>query len=136
MNKIVNISNASFIALHSLAYVASCKKVIIIQKISETIKIAESHVAKLIQTHLKFGYLKSTRGPKGRLVLIKSPINISLLEIFELIEGSLQIDNCPTQCKMCSFKTCIFGGLPQKMSLEFQKYMQNKALEQFINENK
>ena len=136
MSKIINISSASFIALHSLAYIANCDQITNIKTISQTINMAESHVAKIIQLLVKYGYLKSTRGPKGGLVLIKTPSSITLLEIFELIEGEIQIDNCPTQCIKCPFKTCIFGGLPQKMSMEFLNYMQNKTLQQFIKENK
>jgi Rrf2 family transcriptional regulator, nitric oxide-sensitive transcriptional repressor len=136
MSKVLNISSASYIALHSIADIASCKTKINIKTISSFINIAEMHVAKIIPSIVNFGYLKSTRGPKGGLMFSKHTSSVTLLEIFELIEGSIQIDNCPTECKKCPFKTCIFGGLPQKMSLEFQNYMQNKTIEQFINENK
>lgn len=135
MSKVIHISSASYIALHSLAFIASSKNITNIKTISEAINMAESHVAKIIQTFVKFGYLKSTRGPKGGLILSKSPALISLLEIYESIEGEIQLDNCPTECDKCPFKKCIFGGLPQKLSQEFKNYMKNMTLQGFINEN-
>jgi Rrf2 family transcriptional regulator, nitric oxide-sensitive transcriptional repressor len=135
MGKIINISSASFIALHSLAYISSCNKIISIQKISDAINMPESHVAKIVQMLVKFNYLKSSRGPKGGIIQLKSPSAVTLLEIFELVEGSFQTDFCPSDCADCPFKSCIFGGLPLRMSLEFKEYLKNKTLEQFINEN-
>lgn len=136
MGKVINISSASFIALHSLAYISSCEKIINVHKISNAINMPVSHVAKIIQMLVKFNYLKSSRGPNGGIETVKSPSSVTLLEIFELIEGSFQTDFCPSECESCPFKTCIFGGLPGRMSLEFKNYMQNKTLQQFINENK
>jgi Rrf2 family nitric oxide-sensitive transcriptional repressor len=135
MGKVINISSASFIALHSLAYISSSDKIINVHMISKAINMPESHVAKIVQTLVKFNYLKSSRGPNGGIANAKPPSSITLLEIFELIEGSIQTDFCPSECEDCPFKTCIFGGLPSKMSLEFKDYMKNKTLQQFINEN-
>lgn len=135
MSKLINISNASFIALHSVAIVARLKGIVTIKKIAEITAMSENHIAKVIQTLVKNGYLKSVRGPKGGFELGKQTKSIFLIDLFELIEGKIKDDTCPTACAVCSFKTCIFGGLPRKHTNEFREYLARTSLDIFLKAN-
>lgn len=132
MSKLINISNASFIAFHSVAIVASQKGTVTIRQIAEKTTMSENHIAKVIQMLVKNGFLKSIRGPKGGFELGKKPEDIFLIDIFELIEGKIKDETCPTACSVCTFNTCIFGGLPGKHTNEFKDYLAKTSMDTFL----
>jgi len=57
-------------------------------------KIPERYLAKIIQDLRRSGLIRSVRGASGGYVLSKSPPEISLLDIWEGLEGAL----CPVDC--------------------------------------
>jgi len=57
-------------------------------------KIPERYLAKIIQDLRRSGLIRSVRGASGGYVLNESPSKISLLDIWEGLEGTL----CPVDC--------------------------------------
>lgn len=128
MSKIVNISEAASIAIHSHAIMASSKRHINVTQIADMTGFSKNHLSKIMQRLAKGNYLKSVRGPKGGFILNCDSKKISLLEVFELIEGNIEENPCTTHTDQCIFRNCIFGGMTMRLSEEFKNYLQRTTI--------
>jgi len=108
MKNILNISLAANIAVHGLAYMASCEKTSVFSssEISKAIQVSESHLSKVMQRLVRGGILISTRGAKGGFKLNKDPKKLSVLEIIELIDGSFDKNGCLLGKPVCDNNNC------------------------------
>ena len=128
MSKIFNISEAATIAIHSMGVIARSEQLLNAQKIADITGFSKNHTAKVLQQLVKNHFLRSSRGPKGGFLLNRDPEEVSLMEIYQLIEGNIEENNCKMHCDNCPFRSCIFGGLSEKFSREFKKYLTDKKL--------
>ena len=133
MSKIVTLSEAASIALHSMVLIARSPVKINVGQIAEQIGSSRHHVAKVMQRLAKEEFVSSNRGPSGGFVLKKDPSEITLLQIYEAIEGKIVIQNCPGDKELCPFGNCLLGDLSHNMTKEFHDYMINNTLEKYIN---
>lgn len=132
MSKIISISEAASIAIHSMVLVAGSGENLNVTKISERTGASRHHVAKIMQRLVKEGFLNSNRGPSGGFILKLSAESISLLDIYETIEGKLSETKCPLEHPVCPFDKCMMGGIVTKMTQEFKEYMGKQKLSDYI----
>ena len=59
-------------------------------------------LGKILQLLAKQNILSSTKGPHGGFCLNKPPIDISIMEIIEIIDGSDTFDVCVIRTTKCS----------------------------------
>lgn len=129
MGKVLNISEAATIAIHSMALIAKSSNLIGAQEISDITSFPRSHISKILSQLTKNGYLKSIRGPGGGFEIRRSSNQISLMELYKLFDGEIQEStSCRMPCETCPFADCIFGGLATKFSREFHDYLSNNSL--------
>ena len=131
MRSIINISEATLLALHSISLIAKFSK-INTKEIAEKINASENHLAKVLQRLVKFGFISSTRGPSGGFQLTRDSSEISLLEIFEAMEGKISNGQCLIDNTVCPFRECIIGDLNKKFTSEFKDKLANKTLNEFM----
>lgn len=134
MSKIITISEAASIAIHSMVLIAGAKDHLNVTQIAERMGSSRHHVAKILQRLVKEGYLSSNRGPAGGFTLKKPASDVSLMEIFETIEGKLSETSCPLDHPVCPFDKCLMGNIVTKMTREFRKYMEEQKLSDYINQ--
>jgi Rrf2 family protein len=132
MSKIVSLSEAASIALHGIILIAREKEGMNVVKIAEATNTSRHHVAKVMQRLVKSGYLVSHRGPRGGFELKKKPEDITFLEIYETIEGTIEINTCPMDKPVCPFDKCILNNVTSKMSKEFREYLRNQTINEYI----
>jgi len=82
-------------------------EVLHLKEIANITGASENHLSKVFQRLSKHGFVKSIWGPKGGYYLAKPPDEITLLDIFETIEGKLEIKGCPFERVKCPFSSCI-----------------------------
>ncbi len=123
MSRLVHISEAASLAIHSLALIASSKVRLNAKSIAKILHVSQNHLAKILQVLAKNEYLESNRGPGGGFILKKNAAEVSMLEVYQLIEGNVDCQFCDTSENQCPFITCIFGGKPDKLTLEFVEYL-------------
>jgi len=130
---IVNLSEASLLALHSMVLLAQDESApLTIKQMAEKTTSSEAHLSKVMQRLAKINLVDSIRGPNGGFYL-KHPINtITLLDIYEAIEGRLEEGSCFGKAGQCPFKKCIFGGLIDKIRHEFRQYLASKTLKDLV----
>ncbi len=125
-------SDAASIAIHSMVLIARAGDGINAVKIAEISGFSKNHISKVLQRLVKNGLLKSVRGPMGGFTLKLDPANITLLEIYEGIEGSLDLTECPMAHDICGFDNCIMGTVVNKMTIEFRKFLKEQSLKSYL----
>lgn len=135
MSKIINLSEAASLALHSMVLVAKSKEQLNATQIAEITGSSRNHLAKIMQQLVKKDFLISNRGPTGGFSLKKEPKDITILEIYESVEGKLEISPCPLNHQVCAFDKCLMGNLVKKVTEEFIEYFKNQTLQDFVTGN-
>jgi len=128
VSRLVHISEAASLAIHSLALIASSNVRLNAKQIADILQVSQNHLAKILQVLAKNEYLKSNRGPGGGFVLKRNASDVSMLEIYQLIEGNVECHLCGIADNTCPFITCIFGGKPDKLTNEFVEYLNNTKI--------
>ncbi|MDZ7859213.1 MAG: Rrf2 family transcriptional regulator [Candidatus Krumholzibacteriota bacterium] len=132
MNSLIDISGGAFLALHSLALMAAREpEKINLKTISDRLDVSEAHLAKVMQRLSKAGFVSSYRGPAGGFTLNKPTDEISLLDIYECIEGKVELGDCPLGRGKCIFKRCIFSDSLSRISKEIYNTLRRLKLANF-----
>ena len=132
MAKVVTLSEAASIGLHGMVLVARAKGTINVQMIADETQSSRHHVAKVMQRLVKDDFLVSLRGPNGGFLMKKMPEEITLLDVYESIEGKIEIGSCPLDKPICPFGKCLLDNVAQKMTKEFMDYLSSHTLAQYL----
>jgi Rrf2 family protein len=92
---------------------------------------SKSHIAKVLSMLVRAGLLESERGPQGGFYLARAASSISLLEVYEAVEGRLDVDPCQVPCPFCEAVGCLTGGFAPRFNREFKSYMSARKLSDF-----
>jgi len=84
----------------------------------------------------KEGFISSTRGPSGGFVISRDPSEISFLEIYESIEGKIEVSKCPMSKPVCPFDKCIMDNIYNRMTLEFRDYLKGQMVNDYLGGGK
>ncbi|MCP4603672.1 MAG: Rrf2 family transcriptional regulator [Proteobacteria bacterium] len=124
---IFNISEAANLAIHALTYLANNPEMqpVSTGQVAEVLEASENHLSKVFQRLTKAGLVKSIRGPKGGFFLAWEPESITLLEIYEAIDGKLSEGSCLFGQPVCDRNNCVFGdlvsGIQKQVSSHFSQ---------------
>ena len=134
MSNIINMSEATEIAIYSLVLIAGNgrEKRLSVNSLAKRINASPNHLHKVMQLLSKNGFISSKKGPRGGYVMNRDPSSISLLDIYEAIEGPISETACPLNRVSCPFDRCIYRGLFTKMKKEFKDYFQNTKISSLI----
>ncbi len=135
MGKIVNLTEAASIAFHSMIIIAQQGHhgQINVNHLAEKTGSSKFHISKVMQKLVKDGFLGSNRGPAGGFFLAKAPEEITLLEIYEAVEGKLEVTRCPLNRPTCPFSACIFEGVTVKMTRDFRDFIRDHTLAYYLD---
>ena len=132
MSNLFKISDAASIALHAMVMLADSQSSFLsVHDIAKTLKVSEHHLAKIGQRLVKAELVESHRGPAGGFKLSRSPNKITLLDIFEAIEGPFKFSGCLFGNPVCDRTECIYGGLIESVNREFYDYFNKTTLAKF-----
>ena len=126
---VFKISEAVTLALHTmvlLEYHSNSK--LSTKEIAEIYEVSENHLSKVLQRLTKVGLVKSSRGPKGGVVLARQGGKITLLEIYEAFEGPIQVEQCLLDSYVCKKRSCLFGNLLVDLNKQVKQYLQEKTI--------
>lgn len=137
MTTILNISDAATIALHSMTYI--CKnnnRAVSVREIANYFDVSENHLSKVLQRLTKANLLISSKGPAGGFKLNKKSSDISLLQIYESIEGAFKDNNCLLKKENPQCESCIMGDLIKFTNNKVKTYLKTKKLSAFCKTKK
>jgi Rrf2 family protein len=91
--------------IRSVLYLARqpYKKISFVTEIAEEYKIPRSFLAKILQKLVKAKIIRSYRGVKGGFSLARQAKDISVLDVFEAIEGKMAMNLCLSDKRKCDF---------------------------------
>lgn len=129
MANVFKISEAASLALHATALLAAKPDGrLSVKVIAEKLNVSEAHLSKVLQRLGKAGYVGSSRGPRGGFVLNRKPTEVSLLEVYECIEGPFDRIECLFSVPVCSGEHCIFGGCLETVFDYMKTYLEKTRL--------
>ena len=73
----------------------------LIREISESQKLSQKYVSRLVLALKQGGFIKSIRGARGGYILAKNPNDMNLLEVLEAMEGPISLAKCVLNPKKC-----------------------------------
>lgn len=133
MSSIVRFSEAASIAVHGTILIAKSNNFLNVTKIAELLGGSRHHVAKIMQRLAKDGYIRSMRGPTGGFVMIKKTEKITFLDLYESIEGKVNIEEDPHfEQEIIKTEKSFYKTILPKMTKDFIEYMQKQYLSDYI----
>jgi Rrf2 family protein len=136
MAAILKISDATAIALHTMVHLALVPDGrSTTTEISEIFKISRHHLAKVHQKLRRAGLITSARGAAGGVALAKDPAEISLLDIYELMEGEMDCDPCLFGKEACPRNGCMLENLLPTVARQVHDYFEQTTLKQIAEES-
>ena len=133
MSSVFNISGAASLALHAMSYLAAQDEdgPVAINQIADTFNVSQDHLKKVFQRLSRAGLVSSVRGPRGGVMIKGDPEKITLLDVYEAIEGPLKSDKCLLGHKVCLYKECILSDLATTMNDRAREHFQKTRLSDF-----
>jgi Rrf2 family protein len=99
------LSNTCKYAIRAVIYLAlfsTREKKVGIKEIASELEIPSPFLGKILQQLAKHQILGSTKGPGGGFYLYKPAVDISLMEIIELIDGGETFKTCVIRTSNCN----------------------------------
>jgi Rrf2 family protein len=93
--------------------------------------VSEAHLSKVLQRLTRAGLVRGTRGPRGGYRLTRPAGQISLREVYEAVEGSLEVERCLLGVPVCGRKKCPVAGLFEKLGREMVRVLGKTTLRDF-----
>lgn len=132
----MQVTRAADYAMRAMIYLARQEvgKLSNIKNIAEQEKVPEKFMRKLIHILHKSGYIESERGKYGGVRLLKRPEFITILDVYEAIEGPIAINICLKGPDLCDFQdTCSVCGVWQQAQDAFVKVLKQHTLKEMAD---
>ena len=110
MSSIIHVSEAVSIGLHAAICLGSDPgRNWSAREIVERFSFSEAHLAKVMAGLARAGIVRAERGRHGGARLCRPPGKITLLEIYEAIDGPMTMADCLLAPAGCGSKCCQLG---------------------------
>lgn len=124
MPNVFKLSEAASLALHTSVYLASrAERMVSAKEIASALNVSEAHLAKVLQRLAREGIVRSVRGPRGGFRLARDARTITLLEVYEAVEGPVRAVSCLLGAPVCTGEDCILGGLTEGLNNQVRDYL-------------
>jgi len=130
MEGVLKISEAANLGLHAMVYLANVQegRTVSVSQIAESLGVSRDHLGKVLQRLNKLGLVTSHKGPGGGFALERRKGDITLLQIFEAIDGPLVSCDCLLQTPACRKGSCILGDLLRSMFQQVRQHLASRRL--------
>jgi Rrf2 family protein len=123
-------SEAASIAIHTTLWLAQQPaRLARSTEVCRLFGFSEAHFAKVMQALSRAGLVESVRGPRGGSRLAKPPAGISLLEVYEALDGPFLEDRCLLSPRICTTRCCPLGREITKLNRGLRQTLSGATLE-------
>lgn len=134
MSQVVAISEAAAIAIHAVLLLAlKQEQPLTAGAIAGELQVSENHCVKVMQRLVHTGMVSAVRGPKGGFHLAADPAKLTLLQVYEQIDGPLVDKHCLFKVSKCPAAKCAFGGLTGQINLLVRTFLQDHTIADLVN---
>ena len=139
LEEIVLITRATEYAIRAVLYLAKqpAKEIVLKKDICKTQDITPAFLTKILQPLIKSGIVGSQRGVGGGFYLVKSPDEVSLLDIVTAQEGPVLLNTClekPGTCERDVF--CPTHGAWSKVREDFCNTLSSYTFAELVAKEK
>jgi len=128
MSSVVKISDAASLALHAMVYLAArAAAPSSAGEMAKAFCASKAHLSKVLQWLARAGLVRSVRGPKGGFVLAQPAGEVTLLRVYEAVEGPLEPARCLLGSPACNGQ-CILGDLLESIDMRVRRRLEATAL--------
>ena len=125
----LRISEAASLGMHAMGLLSTRHDGPLSARVAaDRLGVSEAHLSKVLQRLTRLGLLTSTRGPKGGFSLSRNPDSVSLLEVFEAIEGPVEPATCLFGIPLCDGASCVLGKVIVDVNNMLFAYLAEKTL--------
>ncbi len=136
MNSVLKISEAASLALHSMIILARNEyEPVSVKYMAENLCVSANHLSKVMQRLVKSGLVLSIKGNRGGFKLAAGPEDITLLDIYEAIDGKFNPSGCLLGRNTCEPHECILGNLVRSVNKQVEEHFKNTRLSSFLEDS-
>ncbi len=129
MNGTLRFSEAFTLGLHAACYLAGMEGGrASTREIAGHLGVSEAHLAKVMQRLVRAGLLKSARGPGGGFTLRRKGSDITLMDLYETLEGPFSPTTCLLGREACLWNSCVLGGLLRAVNERMESFLRETDL--------
>ncbi len=132
MSDPLKITEATALALHAVAGIASFGETTTTAQIATSLSASPAHLAKVLQRLVHAGLLTATRGPSGGYRLARRPEDIMLSDVYEVMEGSPRRDGCLFAAPVCGNAECIMGKSVKQARQVLWDYLRKTSVRDLV----
>ncbi len=134
MADILRFSDAASLAIHAMVYLGRTPdERQTVGQMAALIRCSEAHLSKVMQRLQHAALVRSTRGPKGGYRLERPAGEITLLNVFEVVEGPLHESDCLLETPVCQAGACVLGDLLSRVNRQVNDYLSQTTLADLSN---
>ena len=125
----MKITRAADFAIRVLTYLASNNNEITSEELANRLDIPLNHLAKIVQTLARKGYLITKKGKNGGIKLGVDPKKINLNDVYETMEGPILLSECIMHKANCRFSGgCKVRKCLNKIRIEMQQILMGTSV--------
>ncbi len=128
----LRISEAAKLGLHATALMARSERRISVRQLAEQLRVSQSHLAKVMQRLVATGIVDSLRGASGGFRLAKPAEGLTLLEVWEALDGEIPDAQCLLEKPVCAPGRCALGELVGFLTREVRGRLGSMTLADFV----
>ena len=138
MSNFLRVSEAASLGMHAMVRLAAeDEHRVAMADIAEEFDVSAAHLAKVLQRLAKAGFVQAVRGPGGGYVLAQPAADITLLDVYEAIEGECDPASCLLAEAVCGGgECCLLGGLIERVNQEVESCMSETTLAELVQAGK
>jgi Rrf2 family protein len=110
---------------------------VLLKDIARRQEISLPYLEHLISPLVAAGIVKSTRGARGGILLLKPPAEIKLSEVLELLEGSIAPVDCVNNPKICPRSDlCVTRDIWSELKKVMNGVLESTTLQDLVERQK
>jgi len=110
---------------------------VLLKDIARRQEFSLSYLQHLITPLIAAGIIKSTRGARGGILLLKPPAEIKLNEVLQLLEGSIAPVDCVNNPKICPRSDlCVTRDIWGEMEKVMNAVLESTTLQDLVERQK
>jgi len=129
MPHILNLGEAVALGFHAMVLLAQQpRRRFPSSEIARVFSASEHTLAPVMKRLVRAGLADAVRGARGGFRLAADPGKVSLLELYELLAGPLEVDGCLLSSPECVGARCAMKGLVARLSREAREWLRRETL--------
>ncbi len=102
MRNLLRISEAAWLAIHALASLSYRADPVQVSRLAASMGASRAHLGKVMQRLARSGVVRSVRGRNGGFVLSVRPETLSVLDVWEAVDGPVRRADCLMDHTCCA----------------------------------